>query len=107
MNLKGAGIGCLVVAGMVAGVGLAAEAKASPASYIADLEASPWGFYGSKALWVTIGYGVCHRLAAGFNQAQVTDWVVRSTGEGVYTLQANYVVEAAEVHLCGADGTTV
>ena len=48
-----------------------------------------------------IGYAVCHRIEMGYNQTDLVNFVVRNTGDGVYAAQAAYVVEAAEVHLCG------
>lgn len=80
------------------------EAHASPASYIDDLENSPWAFYGDIQTWMAIGYGICHRLEVGFSQSDLIHWVVINTGEGIYGPQAAYVVEAAEVHLCGGGG---
>lgn len=94
---------CAAVAAAAAiAVAGAPAANASVDSYIWDLEMSPYGFYGPKSTYIAIGYGVCHRIDAGFTQWRLTTWVVASTGIGIYTAQAQYIVEAAEIHLCTA-----
>lgn len=94
----------LVAAGALIGAAVvsAPDANASPQSYIADLESSPWQFTGPAASYVAVGYGVCHRLQAGFSQYELVTWVIGNTGAGIYAPQAAYIVESAEVHLCGA-----
>lgn len=97
----------LVAVGLTAlAIGTAAPAQASPSSYLDDLSSSPWGFYGDIETWLAIGYAVCHRIEMGYNQTDLVNFVVRNTGQGVYGPQAAYVVEAAEVHLCGGGGRT-
>ena len=92
----------LAAAGLTAlALATAAPAQASPASYLDDLSSSPWGFYGPIETWLTIGYAVCHRIEMGYDQTDLVNFVVRNTGQGIYAAQAAYVVEAAEVHLCG------
>ena len=85
---------------LAAGVFLAPAAHATPSSYISDLESSPYDFYGSKQIYLEIGYGVCHRLAAGMDQDSIITWVIGSTGDGIYEPQARYITEAAEADLC-------
>lgn len=96
-----------VAAAVTLAVAGAPAANADVDSYIRDLEASPWGFYGAKATYISIGYGVCHRIQIGYTQWQLATWVVANTGTGIFSAQAHYIVEAAEVHLCGAGGNTV
>ena len=79
----------------------APPANATVDGYLNDLSSSPWGFTGPIETWVGIGYAVCHRIEMGYDQTDLVNFVVRNTGQGVYAPQAAYVVEAAEVHLCG------
>lgn len=75
-------------------------AHADAQSYISHLENSGYGFYGLKASYLTIGYRVCQGVASGLNQGQLTAGVVAATGPGIYSAQARYIVEAAEIYLC-------
>ena len=90
-----------LIAALLIALGTAPPAQATVDAYLNDLASSPWGFTGPIETWVTIGYAVCHRIEMGYNQTDLVNFVVRNTGDGVYAAQAAYVVEAAEVHLCG------
>ena len=80
-------------------IGMAAFAKATPASYLIRLENA--GYYGPMATWLTIGRFVC---AHEYNDQATAYAIVANTGANVYTEQAYEIMGIARDELCPSSG---
>jgi Protein of unknown function (DUF732) len=100
MKVKKAITGSLL--GLAIGVGVVTTstgtAQADPGSYVGDLAQA--GFTGPTAAALDLGYAVCDRVAAGYTQAELIEFVWNNTGDSVDRAEAKFIVESAEMFLC-------
>ncbi len=88
----------LTVVGLsLSGAGIA---SADESDYINDLQQSGYGFTGPIDTWITAGYAVCYAQGQGESNGNIAAELVANTGAGIYTEQANFIVESAEMFLC-------
>src|SRR5260370_28373496 len=88
------------LAALIAALLLAPTASANWTSYMNELNNSGYDFHGPISAYMDLGNGVCSLANQGFNQNTITDWVVRNSGPGILSPQAQFIMIAAEVYLC-------
>lgn len=74
------------------------QAQASPWQYLSILENN--GYYGPAPTWLQMGYAICNGEAAGQSRGSIVTDIVMITGPGIYTADAEFIVDLANAQLC-------
>lgn len=90
----------LVAAVAVLGLGLAtaAPAFADEQSYLTDLANND--FTGPTDVALDMGYQICTDLQHGVPQNTTAKAIYENTGDSIEVADAQYIYEAAVIHLC-------
>ena len=80
------------------GLSTAPVAYADEQSYLADLGND--GFKGSSSVALKMGYAVCTDRRHGVPRATTVQAIYDNTGQSVGYKDANYIYDAAVIHLC-------
>ena len=87
-------LGAILSAGLLA----SPESHADANSYINRLEEA--GYTGPVSTWIEIGQYVCNAQARGQHRWVIARTIVLNTGAGVYTADANEVIDIANAEYC-------
>jgi Protein of unknown function (DUF732) len=90
----------LVAAVAVMGLGLAtaAPAFADEGSYLTDLANND--FTGPTDIALDMGYQICTDVQHGVPQSTTIQAIYENTGDSIEMADAQYIYEAAVIHLC-------
>ena len=88
----------IVAAACAVGLATAGSAHADEDSYLADLANN--GFSGQTSAALNMGYEVCTDVKHGVAQADTVQAIYENTADSVTADDANYIYEAAVIHLC-------
>jgi len=78
------------------------NARATPINYLNRLEAL--GFYGSSAKFLQLGQFVCSAEARGQNHNVIVGLIIINTDEGIYSAEAEEIIQIANEELCAPGG---
>lgn len=85
-------------AALAVGLATAAPAYADEESYLTDL--ANHDFTGPSDVALSMGYEICTDLEHGVPQDTTVEAIYHNTGDGVGYDEAEYIYEAAVIHLC-------
>jgi hypothetical protein len=85
-------------AALAAGLWAAPVAHADEQSYVADLAHD--GFTGPSNSAVQMGYAVCTDVQHGVPRSTTVQAIYQNTAQSVSVRDANYIYDAALIHLC-------
>lgn len=88
----------IAAAALAVGLSAAPSARADEQSYLADLAND--GFTGSSSVAVKMGYAVCTDRQHGVPRDTTVQAIYDNTSQSVSTRDANYIYDAAVIHLC-------
>jgi hypothetical protein len=88
----------LVASATAAGVCMTPVAYADPQSFLTDLANE--GFTGPSNVAVEMGNAVCTDKQHGVPRATTVEAIYNNTGQSVSVKDANYIYDAAVIHLC-------
>jgi len=80
------------------GIGTAAPANADEESFLGDLANE--GFEGDVDVALEMGYNICTDVQHGVPQDTTIQAIYENTAESVAVEDAQYIYEAAVIHLC-------
>ncbi|MDT5017332.1 MAG: hypothetical protein QOD39_3492 [Mycobacterium sp.] len=86
------------IAALALGLATAAPAQADEESYLTDLANND--FTGPSEVALQMGYEICTDLQHGVPQETTVKAIYENTADNVTAEDANYVYEAAVIHLC-------
>ncbi|SEH76126.1 Protein of unknown function [Mycolicibacterium rutilum] len=85
-------------AALALAIGTAVPAHADEESYLTDLANND--FEGDVDVALEMGYQICTDVQHGVPQETTVQAIYENTGEGVAIADAQYIYEAAVIHLC-------
>jgi hypothetical protein len=88
----------IAAAALAVGLSAAPSAHADEQSYLADLAND--GFTGSSSVAVKMGYAVCTDRQHGVPRDTTVQAIYDNTSQSVSVRDANYIYDAAVIHLC-------
>ena len=86
------------VAALALALTTAAPASADEESYLTDLANND--FTGPTDVALQMGYEICNDVAHGVPQVTTVKAIYENTADNVTAEDANYIYEAAVIHLC-------
>ncbi len=88
----------IAAAALALGLASAAPAMADEESYLTDLANND--FTGPADVALQMGYEICTDVKHGVPQATTVKAIYENTADNVTAEDANYIYEAAVIHLC-------
>lgn len=88
----------VVAAALAVGLATASPALADEESYLTDLANND--FTGDVDVALQMGYEICTDVQHGVPQATTVKAIYENTADNVTADDANYIYEAAVIHLC-------